>query len=222
MLCLRGEIMDINTLIKQVAVKYGVPENILRSLVKQESGFNPKAVSPAGAMGLTQLMPSTAKALGVKDPFDPVQNLEGGAKYLKQQYDRFGRWDLALAAYNAGPGAVKKYGGIPPYKETQNYVKNVLAQAESVLPAFLRQTDIQQNIANRLAQAMIENIMTLKAEETPQQTKTTPRLTVPEYKLTEVEGPTLEEITALRKLFGKERSDENWATSAASSTNLLG
>ena len=91
-------------------------------LVKQESGWNAQARSVKGAMGLAQLMPQTARALGV-DASDPSQNLEGGARYLRRQYETFGTWRLALAAYNAGPGAVERYNGVPPYKETQNYVR---------------------------------------------------------------------------------------------------
>ena len=107
---------------KSAAERHGVPIDLFLRLVRQESGWNPNAVSNKGAMGLAQLMPDTAAKLRV-DPDDPRQNLEGGARYLKEQYRTFGTWRLALAAYNAGPGAVKKYGGIPPYKETRNYVR---------------------------------------------------------------------------------------------------
>jgi len=110
----------------------GVDPALLAGLVKQESGFKPDAGSPAGARGLTQLMPATAAGLGVSNVLDPVQNLNGGAKYLKQQLDAFGG-DVAkaLAAYNAGPGAVQRFGGIPPYAETQNYVRIVQQNAAS-------------------------------------------------------------------------------------------
>ncbi len=107
---------------RDAARRHGVPEDLFLKLVQQESGFNPKAVSHKGALGLAQLMPQTAKVLRV-DPTDPYQNLDGGARYLKQQFREFGNWRLALAAYNAGPGAVKKHGGVPPFRETQNYVK---------------------------------------------------------------------------------------------------
>ncbi|MFV0244278.1 MAG: lytic transglycosylase domain-containing protein [Qingshengfaniella sp.] len=107
------------------ARKHGVPERIFVRLVQQESAWNPRAVSHKGAIGLAQLMPQTARHLGV-DPQDPKQNLEGGARYLRRQYEAFGSWMLALAAYNAGPGAVEKHKGVPPYRETKNYVKVIL------------------------------------------------------------------------------------------------
>lgn len=109
---------------RSAARQHGIPEDLFLRLVMQESRFNPKAKSHKGAIGLAQLMPGTAARLGV-DPHDPKQNLEGGARYLKQQYREFGSWRLALAAYNAGPGAVKKHGGVPPYRETRNYVKKI-------------------------------------------------------------------------------------------------
>lgn len=110
---------------KTVARKHGVPEDLFLRLVQQESGWNAGAVSNKGATGLAQLMPGTAAKLGV-DINDPHQNLEGGARYLSMMYQKFGSWRLALAAYNAGPGAVEKHGGIPPYAETQNYVVAIL------------------------------------------------------------------------------------------------
>jgi hypothetical protein len=112
---------------RKVAQMHSVPEDLFFKLVKAESNWNQSAVSRVGALGLAQLMPGTAKILGV-DPHDPFQNLEGGARYLSQQFRKFGTWDLALAAYNAGPGAVEQYGGIPPYAETQAYVKKILEQ----------------------------------------------------------------------------------------------
>jgi hypothetical protein len=104
----------------------GIPADLYLRLVGAESGWNPRARSPVGALGFAQLMPGTARGLGV-NPLDPIQNLRGGARYLAQQYRRFGSWDKALAAYNAGPGAVAKYGGVPPFKETQAYVRKILA-----------------------------------------------------------------------------------------------
>ena len=107
---------------KAMARKHGVPEDLFLRLVQQESGWNHSARSHKGARGLAQLMPGTAAKLGV-DASDPIQNLEGGARYLRMMYNTFGSWRLALAAYNAGPGAVAKYGGVPPYRETKNYVR---------------------------------------------------------------------------------------------------
>jgi soluble lytic murein transglycosylase-like protein len=116
--------------ITAAASKHGVDPALLAGLVEQESDFDPNAGSPAGAQGLTQLMPATAASLGVTNVHDPVQALDGGAKYLRQQLDRFGG-DVAraLAAYNAGPGAVERFGGVPPYAETQEYVRRVQANA---------------------------------------------------------------------------------------------
>lgn len=107
---------------RAAARRHGVPEDLFLRLVQQESGWNDQARSHKGAIGLAQLMPATARKLGV-DPHDPRENLEGGARYLAEQYRKFKSWRLALAAYNAGPGAVEKYNGVPPYKETTNYVR---------------------------------------------------------------------------------------------------
>lgn len=111
---------------RTAAKSYNIPEDLFLRLVEQESGWNPKAISPKGAIGLAQLMPGTARLLKV-NPNVPTENLDGGARYLRMMYDNFGSWSLALAAYNAGPKAVEKYRGIPPYKETQNYVTRILA-----------------------------------------------------------------------------------------------
>lgn len=116
------------TLANNIADEFKIDRALFRALIRAESGWNPKAISPKGAMGLTQLMPSTAQSLGVTDPFDPIENLRGGAKYLKGLLDRFENLELALAAYNAGPGAVLRYNGIPPYAETQAYVRRILAE----------------------------------------------------------------------------------------------
>jgi soluble lytic murein transglycosylase-like protein len=118
----KGEYLEVA---KAAARKHGVPEDLFLRLVQQESGWNAVAVSVKGATGLAQLMPGTAEKLGV-DINDPEENLDGGARYLRMMYDQFGSWKLALAAYNAGPGAVEEHEGIPPYAETENYVKAIL------------------------------------------------------------------------------------------------
>lgn len=118
----RGEYLEVA---RSAARAHGVPEDLFLRLVQQESNWNPAAQSHKGALGLAQLMPQTARILGV-DPMVPAENLRGGAKYLAQQYRKFGSWRLALAAYNAGPDAVSRYGDVPPYKETQTYVRKIL------------------------------------------------------------------------------------------------
>ncbi len=114
----RGEYLHMA---REAARRHRIPEDLFARLVQQESGWNPRAKSHKGAFGLAQLMPQTASALGV-DSADPYQNLDGGARYLARQFREFGTWKLALAAYNAGPEAVRRHGGVPPYQETRNYV----------------------------------------------------------------------------------------------------
>lgn len=127
-----GEGSDYEALVNQAAVRNGLDPAVLHGLIQQESGFDPSATSGAGAMGLTQLMPGTASSLGVANPLNPAESIEGGARYLGELTRQFGgNTSEALAAYNAGPGAVQEYGGIPPYSETQNYVSSVLGYAES-------------------------------------------------------------------------------------------
>jgi hypothetical protein len=152
-------VADLKGLVAKSARKHGVPAGLFNSLVSAESGFNPNAQSPVGAQGLAQLMPGTARGLGVTDPFDPRQNLEGGARYLRQQFDRFGSWDLALAAYNAGPGAVEKYGGVPPFDETQNYVEKVLGNRRNDFsPSPQLSTEVSFDARRQSALANLQSI----------------------------------------------------------------
>ena len=124
--------------INAAAAKYGIDPALLAGVIKAESNFDPNAGSPAGAQGLTQLMPETARSIGVKDPYNPAEAIEGGARVLSEHLKSFGGdTELALAAYNAGPGAVQQYGGIPPYPETQAYVKRVLEFANEFRPGRL-------------------------------------------------------------------------------------
>jgi soluble lytic murein transglycosylase-like protein len=125
---LESNITDLyDHVISEASHTHGVSFSLLKALIKTESDFNPRAVSSAGARGLMQLMPENIKTLKIKNPFDPRENIMGGTQYLKQLIDRFnGKLPLALAAYNAGPGVVEKYQRIPPFKETENFVKQVM------------------------------------------------------------------------------------------------
>lgn len=122
----RLDFQTLRPLIARASEATGLPIALIDAVIRTESGYRPRAVSRTGAKGLMQLMPGTAREVGVHDPFDPGQNIMGGARYLRRLYDRFGSLRLAVAAYNAGPGNVKKHGGVPPFRETRRYVQAVL------------------------------------------------------------------------------------------------
>jgi soluble lytic murein transglycosylase-like protein len=131
----------LDRIVRVTAAAERIDPDLLSAVIASESGFDPNATSPAGARGLMQLMPQTAASLGVADAYDPVQNVRGGSEYLRSLLDRFGSVELAVAAYNAGPAAVERYGGIPPFAETQNYVRAVLGR--------YRELHVQRNVRSR-------------------------------------------------------------------------
>ena len=138
---------DLNSIFEEAASTFGVSVNLLKSIARAESNFNPNAVSHAGAVGIMQLMPATAASLGVSNSYDPRENIMGGAKLISQLLSKYnGNTSLALAAYNAGSGNVDKYGGIPPFTETQNYVKKVLSYMNAEV-----KSSVSDTISNFLA-----------------------------------------------------------------------
>lgn len=171
-----GGTISLDDIFQKAADTYHVPVQFLKAVAKAESNFNPTAESHAGAQGIMQLMPATARSLGVTDAFDPEQNIMGGAKYLSQQLARYdGNEVLALAAYNAGPGNVAKYNGVPPFKETQNYIQKVMAYAGNPITAgdltvSNRQTtatnpdQVIQNLENTLLGSDLEDMDTKDME----------------------------------------------------------
>ncbi len=153
-----GSTVNLDEIFQKASDTYQVPVELLKAVAKAESNFNPTSESHAGAKGIMQLMPGTAKALGVTDPFDPEQSIMGGAKYLSQQLARYdGNAVLALAAYNAGPGNVAKYNGVPPFKETQNYISKVMAYAGEPITAGQATTPGQSVTSGEAALTGITN-----------------------------------------------------------------
>jgi hypothetical protein len=143
---------DFTSLIAEAAQRTGLSADLIGAVIRAESGFQASAVSPAGAMGLMQLMPGTARGLGVTDPFDPRQNVMAGSEYLRRQLMRFGTLEKALAAYNAGPGAVERHGGVPPYRETQEYVRRIVntlgANASHAMRSVANASHAMRSVAN--------------------------------------------------------------------------
>ncbi len=154
---------NLNEMFSEASKKHGVSEKLLKAVAKAESNFNPSATSKAGAAGVMQLMPSTARSLGVSDPYDARSNIMGGAKYLRENLDRYnGNVEFALAAYNAGPNNVKKYGGVPPFKETQEYVakiKNYMGESEESLSSSAYRSSGQINYMNAFSSDLSEGLI---------------------------------------------------------------
>jgi len=142
-------------LINAASQKYALSPQLLEAVIDAESQYNPKALSCKGAQGLMQLMPQTAWQLGVSNPFDPEQNIDAGARYLKLMLDKFGALELALAAYNAGPAAVERYGGIPPYQETKEYVKKICSR---VSYSFQKNQVVEKPRSSKIKQKVIKKI----------------------------------------------------------------
>lgn len=142
---------QLRELAREKARELRIPEDLFEAMIQIESGFNPKATSPVGAMGLAQIMPDTARDLGFRGPLellqDPETNLEFGSRYLRSLLDRTGDWELAAAAYNAGPGAVQKYGGIPPFPETQNYMRKLRKLYQPRIPKNLPQASMLRSMS---------------------------------------------------------------------------
>ncbi len=156
---------SMDAIFEEAASLYNVPLNLLKAMGKAESGFDANAVSPAGAQGVMQLMPATARSLGVENPFDARSNIMGGAKYISQQLNKYnGNIDLALAAYNAGSGNVAKYGGVPPFKETRNYIQRIKGYMNSDLTTgkTVESTNVETGISG--ANAFLNGIKTIKSE----------------------------------------------------------
>lgn len=161
---LNAEMTDLDKIFEKASEEYNIPVGLLKAVAKAESNFNPHAKSCAGAQGIMQLMPSTARSLGVSDPFDPEQNIMGGAKYLSQMMDKFkGNIALTLAAYNAGPGNVAKYGGVPPFPETQNYINKVIGYLRDNIKAEKTTGNIDENADDASVQISSDDVSELIA-----------------------------------------------------------
>lgn len=160
---------SMDAIFEEAADTYDVPVQLLKAMGKAESGFDAGAVSPAGAQGVMQLMPATAEALGVSDPFDARSNIMGGARYISDLLNKYdGDMDLALAAYNAGSGNVKKYGGVPPFKETQNYIQRIkeyMGTDLTIGKTVVTQTGLQEETDTSLTQSLQDRTYSAFDEE---------------------------------------------------------